>query len=107
MWSTESHSLIHSFNKHSFNVRLPDALPEVQARSRFWGVYISGRGDSLKKNLCGVVMDVMKMDKAEREERCHDKVTFEQRPKEMRGRRGQDMTLAFLALFCSFLGILM
>lgn len=52
-------------------------------------------------------MDVMKMDKAEREERCHDKVTLSRDLKKMRGRRGQDMTLAFLALFCSFLSVLM
>lgn len=41
-------------------------------------------------------MDVMKTDKAGREERCHDKVTVEQRPKENEGqeRAGYDPGLS-------------
>ena len=42
-----------------------------QARSLFWGACIFGRRDRQETNLCGVVMNVMKRNKAGQRKRPH------------------------------------
>lgn len=42
-----------------------------QARSLFWGAYIFGKRDRQETNLCWVVMNIMKKNKAGQRKRPH------------------------------------
>ena len=65
---------MHSFNKYFFHAAMGMVLSlhvSNQARSLFWGACIFGRRDRQETNLCGVVMNVMKRNKAGQRKRPH------------------------------------